>query len=205
MGGQLVYFGGYSVAKVNLLTQAAYARHRGCSKVAVGKAVAAGRISLVNGLIDPTVADIQWQANSRARASSSQPEQLPLGAVSDVQAPAQTGRLDGDAQGPAPRDADYMISRTRRETAEAELAELKLAEQHGSLIRVNAVKQALANAFTSTRDSLLQIPSRLAAVLAAETDAAKVHELLQLELYRALEGMSAVQSSAKLAGRDQAA
>jgi predicted negative regulator of RcsB-dependent stress response len=200
MGWQLVYFVGYIVSKVNLLTQAAYARHRGCSKVAVGKAVAAGRISLVNGMIDPTVADIQWQANSRARANSGTSEQLPLGAV---QAPAQTGSENGDAQSPAPRDADYMVSRTRRETAEAELAELKLAEQHGMLIRVDAVKQALANALTATRDGLLQIPSRLAAVLAAETDAAKVHELLQLELYRALEGMSTLQSSARLAGREQ--
>jgi predicted negative regulator of RcsB-dependent stress response len=184
------------------MTQAAYARHRKCSKVAVGKAVKAGRISLVNGLIDPTVADIQWQANSRARASSNQAGQLALG---DVQTSAPTGAAESDATAPVPRDADYMASRTRRESAEAELAELRLAEQHGSLIRVDAIKQALANAFTATRDSLLQIPSRLAAVLAAETDAAKVHELLQLELYRALEGMAAVQSSAKLAGREQAA
>lgn len=193
------------MSKVNLMTQAAYARHRKCSKVAVGKAVKAGRISLVNGLIDPTVADIQWQANSRARASSNQAGQLPLGAAGDAHTSALSTAAESDTTGPAPRDADYMASRTRRETAEAELAELKLAEQHGNLIRVDAVKQALANAFTATRDSLLQIPSRLAAVLAAETDAAKVHELMQLELYRALEGMSALQSSARLAGREQAA
>ena len=191
------------MGKVNLMNQAAYARHRKCSKVAVGKAVKAGRISLVNGLIDPTVADIQWQANSRARASSTQSGQLPLGVASDVHASAQSGQADGDATGQAPREADYMASRTRRESAEAELAELRLAEQHGSLIRVDAIKQALANAFTATRDSLLQIPSRVAAVLAAETDAAQVHELLQLEIYRALEGMAAVQSSTKLAGREQ--
>lgn len=47
MGGQLVYLGGYTMAKVNLMTQAAYARRRGVSKVAVGKAIKAGRISLV--------------------------------------------------------------------------------------------------------------------------------------------------------------
>lgn len=189
------------MATVNLMTQANYARHRDCSKVAVGKAVKAGRISLVSGLIDPVVADIQWKQNSRARASNTPaaPDgQLPL------ENAAPSTRLHTD---PAdiPKNDEYMTSRTRRESAEAEMAELKLAEQHGQLIRVDAVKQALANAFTATRDSLLQIPSRLAAVLAAETDAAKVHELLQLELYRALEGMSAVQNSNRLAGREQTA
>ena len=71
------------------------------------------------------------------------------------------------------------------------------------LIRVDAVKAALAAAFTSTRDNLLQIPARLSAILAAETNAADVHELLQAELHRALEGMAAVQNSNRLAGREQ--
>lgn len=176
------------------MTQAQYARHRGCSKVAVGKAVKAQRISLVNGLIDPAVADIQWKANSRARVSPTGPPEQP----SLLQAIAQMPGAD------APTTDGYTQSRNRREAAEAEMAELKLAEQQGLLIRVDAVKAALAAAFTSTRDNLLQIPSRLSAILAAETDAAKVHELLQAELYRALEGMSAVQNSNRLAGREQA-
>jgi len=182
------------MAKVNLMTQAQYARHRGCSKVAVGKAVKAQRISLVNGLIDPAVADIQWKANSRARVSATPtPDQPSL-----LQALAQNAAAD------VITPDGYTLSRNRREAADAEMAELKLAEQQGLLIRVDAVKAVLAAAFTSTRDNLLQIPSRLSAILAAETDAAKVHELLQAELYRALEGMAAVQNSNRLAGREQA-
>ena len=177
------------MAKVNLMTMAEYARHRGCSRVAVGKAVKAGRISLVNGLIDRTVADIQWLANSRARASASQPGQLPLQATGDVQPPAQAsaGGGGGDEQGPAPRDADYMVSRTRRETAEAELAELKLAEQYGQLIRVDAVKAAVASVFSAARDALLQIPARLGPQLAAESDASKAQTMLHSEIHQALQ------------------
>jgi hypothetical protein len=175
------------------MTQAQYARHRGCSKVAVGKAVKAQRISLVNGLIDPAVADIQWKANSRARATATPAAEQP----SLLQALAQTSASE------APASDGYTVSRNRREAADAEMAELKLAEQQGLLIRVDAVKAALAAAFTSTRDNLLQIPSRLSAIMAAETDAAKVHELLQAELYRALEGMAAVQNSNRLSGREQ--
>ena len=195
MGWAFVYLGGYMMAKVNLMSQAEYARHRGCSKVAVGKAVKAQRISLVNGLIDRVVADIQWKANSRARVSALTPSEQP----SLLQALAPSAADD------QPAADGYTVSRNRREAADAEMAELKLAEQQGVLIRVDAVKAALAAAFTSTRDNLLQIPSRLSAILAAETDAAKVHELLQAELHRALEGMAAVQNSNRLAGREQAA
>ena len=59
---------------VTLLTKSAYARHRGCDEKAVRKAVAEGRISTIERdgkqLIDPAVADIQWAANTRARADS---------------------------------------------------------------------------------------------------------------------------------------
>ena len=59
------------MAQVNLMTQAQYAEHRGCSRVAVHKAVKEKRISLIDGKIDAAVADIQWAANTRARAPSS--------------------------------------------------------------------------------------------------------------------------------------
>ena len=102
------------------------------------------------------------------------------------------------------QNATYMQAKTAAQVYDAKNAQLEYEERSGKLIRVDAVKAALAAAFTSTRDNLLQIPSRLSAILAAETDAAKVHELLQAELYRALEGMSAVQNSNRLAGREQA-
>ncbi|MGB6054610.1 MAG: elements of external origin, partial [Burkholderiaceae bacterium] len=56
-----------------MLTQAEYAKRRGCSAVAVHKAVKAGRISLIDGKIDPAVADIQWGRNTRARAANRAP------------------------------------------------------------------------------------------------------------------------------------
>ena len=55
---------------VTLITPTAYARHRGCDEKAVRKAIAAGRISTIDGKIDPAVADIQWAQNTRARADS---------------------------------------------------------------------------------------------------------------------------------------
>ena len=183
MGGELVYFGGYSVAKVNLITQAQYARHRGCSKVAVGKAVKAGRISLVNGLIDPAVADIQWQANTRARVSQAAQPQLVLDGTAST-------RLDAAPAEPEKKDDGYWDSRSRREAAEAERAELSLAEDKGQLIRVEAVKSALGTVFSTTRDALLQIPARLSALLAAESDPATVQNMLHTEIHQALQHLA---------------
>ena len=161
------------MSKVNLINQSEYARHRGVSKVAVGKAIRAGRISLVNGKIDQVVADIQWAANSRARAGSGGSEQLTL------QAPALPIEVD--------KPDDYVTMRNRREAAEAELAELRLAEEKSQLIRVDAVKAAVSNVFSATRDALLQIPARLGSQLAAVSDAAAAQTMLHSEIHQALQ------------------
>lgn len=160
-------------ASQRLITQAAYAALRKCSREAVSRAIKAGRISLVNGLIDPEVADIQWKANSRARASQGETEQLPLMTAAGPDEPA--------------RPDDYMFNRNRREAAEAERAELSLAEDKGQLIRVDAVKAAVAGVFSATRDALLQIPARLGPQLAAESDPSKAQTMLHAEIHQALQ------------------
>ena len=161
-------------AEANLLTPAEYARHRGCSRNAVHKAIKEGRISTTpDGLINHVLADIEWSQNTRARAGSTRaPEGAP-------------------AAGAVPRAAesrpdDYNTSRGRREAAEAKLAELRLAEQLGELIRVDEVRMAYAKRAAGLREALLQIPARMAAVLAAENDLARCHDLLRDELHQVL-------------------
>lgn len=93
-----------------------------------------------------------------------------------------------------PRDSseeDHQKARARREIAEANIAEMNEAEKRRQLIRVDAVRTALAGVISATRDSLLQLPARLASVLAVETDPARVHDLLQDELHRALHQITA--------------
>lgn len=87
-------------------------------------------------------------------------------------------------------DEDFQAARTRREIAEANLAEMREAEEHGKLIRADAVRATWAARIASARDALLQIPSRLAPVLAAETDLAAVTLLLEDEIRQALAELS---------------
>lgn len=66
------------------------------------------------------------------------------------------------------------------------MAQLKLAELKGDLIRVEAVRAGLASILAATRDRFMQMPARLAPVLAAETDQAKVHDAVRDEIHAAL-------------------
>lgn len=180
--------------QVTLMSMTEYAAYRGVSHVAVHKAIKAGRISTINGKIDPKVADIQWAQNTRPRADKRHNR------GQDIPAPTAPAALDAVPPMAAPavpplgaaddRGDDYWTARARRECAEAAISEMKRAEMEGKLIRTDAVRAAWAKHITSARDALLQIPHRLAPVLAAESDMERVAHLLEDELRNALAELS---------------
>jgi phage terminase Nu1 subunit (DNA packaging protein) len=77
----------------------------------------------------------------------------------------------------------YNESRARREAAEAELAELRLAEERGELVRRIHVEAEAQRMGAAIKQALLNIPDRMAATLAVESDQAKVHKTLRAELW----------------------
>lgn len=155
-----------ATSAVRLVRVAEYARHRGVSEGAVRRAVKESRITLIDGRIDPAVADVQWAANSRPRAGS-----------------AQLGARTPDA-------GAYATSRARREQAEAEMAEMKLAELRGTLCRVADIERALSVRCIACREILMNLRDRLAPVLAATSDVRLVHAMLGEEHARALQEMA---------------
>lgn len=146
------------------------------------RAIKEGRITTIQvdgrELIEVAVADIQWQSNTRARVDSSSAE-------TTATAPAVIVANEVGST------TSYEEARRRRETAEANLAEMKQAEMQGTLIRADAVRSAWATKITGARDALLQIPSRVAPVLAATSDLVEVTALLEAELRQALAELSA--------------
>jgi phage terminase Nu1 subunit (DNA packaging protein) len=78
--------------------------------------------------------------------------------------------------------SQYQQARTRRELADAEDREISVLERRGVLVRREKVRAEVARILVGLRQSLLQIPARLQAVLAAETDETKVHDVLQDEI-----------------------
>lgn len=95
-------------------------------------------------------------------------------------------------------DEDFQTARTRREIAEASIAQLKEEEMRGELIRVEAVRSALASLISTTREGILQVPARMAPVLAVETDPGAVHDLLMSELNQVLSRLAS--APAKILG-----
>jgi hypothetical protein len=83
-------------------------------------------------------------------------------------------------------DEDRDKARTRREIAEANMAEMEEAKQRRELIRVSAVQAQLATDYATTRDAMLQIAPRLGPLLAAESDPAAVQNMLHAEIHQAL-------------------
>ena len=157
---------------VALVTPTAYSRLRGCDEKAVRKAIQAGRISTIEGMIDPKVADIQWAQNTRARAGSRQSTTPP------ATAPA-TPPVDVIPPSPA-EEGEYSVNRARRERYEADLAQRKLQEQQGDLVRVAEVRAEIGKRVGQLKSNLLQIPARLAHLLEPEARTALDLELRQV-------------------------
>jgi hypothetical protein len=87
-------------------------------------------------------------------------------------------------------DEDRDAARTRREIAEANMAEMMEARQRREQIRVVAVQEQLAKDYATTRDAMLQLSARMAPLLAVESDPAKVQHMLEAEIHQALTALA---------------
>ena len=164
--------------KAELISQAEYARRRGVDPTSVRDAVRAGRITLIDGKIDPAVADVQWERNTRrrARAVDEAPRQL---------APATRG--EGAYASPPDDDVpDYNLERARRERYEADQAELRLAQMRGELVRADDVKAAHQRKVAALLEAFLQLPARVVPMLAADATPAGMDAVLTREIHLAM-------------------
>jgi pyruvate/2-oxoglutarate dehydrogenase complex dihydrolipoamide acyltransferase (E2) component len=155
-----------------LLSLRAYAKHRGVSLAAVQKAIHSGRITPnADGLIDSDRADAEWNAKTRpgqrrAKATAAVPRE-------PAEAPAA--------------GLDYFRARAIRETYLARLAKIEFEERVAKVVDRDEVQVAGFTRGRVVRDNMLNIPDRLAATLAAESDEGRVHRILSDEILRALD------------------
>jgi hypothetical protein len=171
------------------LSPTAYARHRkarglpGGTHVAVLKAIKAGRIEAEpDGSIDPAKADVAWNANTDAgrRRNPRKEVNREEGATAVRAATGRAGSADTSA--PLVGGPSYAQSRAIREAYAARLAKLDYEERSGALVRTDRVKVGWFNALRVVRDRILNLPDRLAPLLAAENDERRVREMLVVEL-----------------------
>ncbi|WP_136419961.1 hypothetical protein [Herbaspirillum sp. ST 5-3] len=102
-----------------------------------------------------------------------------------VPAPASPRRSGaGDATSSA-----YHLARTEKEQIDAQLKKIELLKLQGQIAEVAPILRAVHDTHAAARSALLQMPDRLAQMLAPETDPLRVHELLRLECERVCEVM----------------
>lgn len=97
------------------------------------------------------------------------------------------GNRTADSEGfdPAATDAtraDYMLVKTRDTHWSSETKRLKALKDAGELVEADKVEREAFEQARLLRDAFLNIPDRIAATLAAETDPIAVHTLLLKEI-----------------------
>ena len=157
------------------LSISAYARHRGVSHVAVLKAIKAGRIEKEpDWTIDAAKADAAWKQNTN-QAQKRKTEK-------DV-APAPERPVDPPIVNSGP---SFAQSRAIREAYNARLAKLAYEERSGSLVKIDMIKVAWFNTLRVLRDRVLNMPDRMAPLLAADGDSKIIRDLLDKDLRQIL-------------------
>ena len=175
-----------------VMSQRAYARHRGQAKSAVDKAIASGRISTMpDGRIDSDVADREWAENTKARPPAATRRQ-----------PAARRQPEED-QGDVFGAVQYSKARAVREHYQARIAKIDFEERIGSLVSRDEVKVAQFNIDRVRRDAMLNMADRLCASFVAEMrdmlvaaglpaekanafDMARVHGIMTSEIRKGL-------------------
>lgn len=178
-----------------------YARHRGCALSAVQKAIAKGRITrLENGKVDAAAADQQWAANTNAAKRNvehtpviapllgGEPVTAPAVVISDELRSLPFGKLPEKApQAPLVEKPSepvvaidgFMAAKTRRELAEAELAEQKLDEARKRVLPAEAVRRRFTELGRLVATAHAQLPSQLALALMGKSGLRELEEAIR--------------------------
>lgn len=157
----------------------------GISVQAVGRFCAQGRISfsLKNGK--------RWFPDLQAAAR----EYLASRDVGRGQRRANEAATDDAPPAPPPDNDDekiesYQKSAARLQHYKAALAEIEFQIQTGTLVRKDEMDRDVFKFHRAIRDQMMNVPDRVAALLAAETDQVKVHAILTKEIRRVLSSLA---------------
>ena len=184
-----------------LLSQADYAKRRGCSEAAVNTArkqrIKAAEVFRDGRLfINAEMADELWAKNSRRRRGVFEPPPRPV--PQPAAAPATGSRpptndeikafIEDLPEDQIPEDVNESIR--RKEHYNAERQRVAALKDRGEVVSTRDVKAEAFALARAVRDGMMGIADRLAPQLAASTDTRQVHQLLTEEIRVALRGLN---------------
>jgi hypothetical protein len=145
-------------------------------------AIRRGRIPLTeDNRIDSDAADKAWVENTEEANARPGPKLVSQPRGGSPGEPLPTEPVPG---------MTFMQARALREVYEAQRRQLELEARRGELVKAGDVKQEAYRLFRVLRDACLNLPPRLAAQLAAETDEGNARQILEDELTRIFQTFS---------------
>lgn len=189
---------------MKLISQRAYARHRGIHTSSVQEMVDRGRIPTHAGPRGWRWVNVEEADRALAENTDpSAPRNSQTGAPRHRRDPSEPetpmdldGRVEGGGNGRDKSDkgngaaTGFSKARAAREVYTAQLKKLELDRETGTLVRKDAVTIAAFNLARQCRDQLQAIPERMATTLAATEDPAEVQRMLEDEVERICEELS---------------
>jgi len=97
-----------------------------------------------------------------------------------IEAPAVVAPPVQKATIPSP----LLDARTLTEQSKAEKSQIDLAILKGTVAAIEPMTRAVTDAMVSTRSELMSLPDRLTPLVTPETDAAKIHTMIEAEVMR---------------------
>ena len=184
---------------MSTLTQAAFARHLNVRPSYVKKLKDTGRLVMVSHtLIDVEASEARIRETAdpgkvavaerhAAKRAGQAAATMETKAAVDIQKPAKTAAEAGEPEAPeVPGTPDYQKARARKESANADLAEMEARTRAGQLMETAAVMAAVADAGATMRTHLATLPAILAPQLATMADENHIRLLLEDHIEQAL-------------------
>lgn len=139
-------------------------------------------LRLIESTGDPSKLGVRerWEAYRSGRAM---PEPTPAAPATEQPASTPTAKEEKGSS------SAYHKARTDKEQIEAQLKLIELRKLQGQIAEVAPILKAVHDTHAAARSALLQLPDRLAQMVAPETDPQKVHDLLRQECERVCEVM----------------
>jgi len=164
----------------------AYARQRGVSHVAVLRAIKQGRVPLeADGTVDPAKADASWERTTdpARRNTKSKPGNQKLRPVGEAAVGSVRETLKEQGL-PAGGNVTFVQARTAHEIAKAHLARLRLQRMKGELVERAKATALVFRLAREERDSWLNWPARVAALIAADlgADTHAVQKIIEMHV-----------------------
>jgi phage terminase Nu1 subunit (DNA packaging protein) len=183
------------MARPKLVNQAEYARLKGVDKSHITRLIKQGKLTRTkSGKIDPAKADLELAAAAHPahRARSKAAKNLPA----PEEKPAHS---NGNGSSGAGGKLTFTEASTKKETFAAHLKQLEFEAESKRLVDRQDVTNTAFEVGRIVRNAIMKVSSRIASVVASETDHRVCKRLIDEELRLALEPLADGELAKRLA------